>query len=163
MSSKDNQRTSSIPGILAAMESLNASDLFISEGKVPYARIDGEIRQLKLAPTSAQNIEGFLALDQLYPSDGSCFCLSVCGDSMEDAGILNGDYAVVRQRPDFENGEIGVAVIDGEATVKRLRRRGRRIELIPANDKYKVRSINPREVEFRYAGEVIGVHRMLKR
>ena len=110
-----------------------------------------------------ENIEGFLALDQLYPSDGSCFCLSVRGDSMEDVGILNGDYAVVRQRPDFENGEIGVAVIDGEATVKRLRRRGRRIELIPANDKYKVRSINPREVEFRYAGEVIGVHRMLKR
>ena len=110
-----------------------------------------------------ENVEGFLAMDQLYPSDGSCFCLKVQGDSMKDAGILNDDYAVVRQKPDFENGEIGVAVLDGEATVKQLRRRGRRIELIPANEAYKTRSVDTKKVEFRYAGEVIGVHRMLKR
>jgi len=109
-----------------------------------------------------ENLEGFLPLDRLYPPDGSCFCLSVIGDSMKDEGILEGDYAVVRRKSDFENGEIGVAVIDGEATVKRLRRRGRKIELIPANEDYETRSVDTKDVEFRYAGEVIGVHRMLK-
>lgn len=110
-----------------------------------------------------ENILGFLPLDRLYPSDGNCFCLSVGGDSMKDAGILDGDFVVIRRKPDFENGEIGVAVLDGEATVKRLCRRGRKIELIPANEAYETRSVDTKEVEFRYAGEVIGVHRMLKR
>ena len=110
-----------------------------------------------------ENVEEFLALDRLYPSDGSCFCLSVRGDSMKDAGILDGDYAVVRQKPNFEDGEIGVALIDGEATVKRLRRRRNKVELLPANKRYKKQFIDPEQVEFRYAGEVIGVHRMLKR
>ena len=113
--------------------------------------------------TAIENIEDFLSIDSLLPNDGTLFCLRVEGDSMIDAGILDGDYAVVRQKPDFENGEIGVAVIDGEATVKRLCRRGRKIELIPANDKYTMRSVNPREVEFRYAGEVIGAHRTIRR
>ena len=112
--------------------------------------------------TAEENLEGYLPVEALMPTDGSCFCLSVRGDSMKDAGILDGDYAVVRQKPDFENGDIGVAVIDGEATVKRLRRRGRRVELIPANEEYEKRSVNTKEIEFRYAGEVIGVHRMLK-
>ena len=110
-----------------------------------------------------ENVEGFLALDRLYPSDGSCFCLSVTGDSMKDAGILDGDYVIVRQKPVFEDGEIGVAVLDGEATVKRLRRRRNKVELLPANKRYKKQFIDPEQVEFRYAGEVIGVHRMLKR
>jgi len=109
-----------------------------------------------------ENIEDFLPLDRLYPADGSCFCLKVQGDSMKDAGILDDDYVVVRQKSDFENGKIGVAVLDGEATVKRLRRRGRHVKLIPANEAYKPQLVDTKKVEFRYAGEVIGVHRMLK-
>jgi len=110
-----------------------------------------------------ENIDGYLSTDSLFPTDGSCFCLSVRGDSMKDAGILDGDFVVVHQKPDFEDGEIGVAIIDGEATVKTLRRRAGMIQLVPANDAFEVTMVDPAEQEFLYAGEVIGVQRVVKR
>jgi twitching motility protein PilT len=60
MTENETRKNSSIPGMLAAMDRLNASDLFVSEGRAPHARINGEIRQLKLEPTSLQDIENFL-------------------------------------------------------------------------------------------------------
>jgi len=115
------------------------------------------------APILAEeNIEGYLSPDTLLPNPDGCFCLSVVGDSMKDEGILNGGYVIVRQKPDFENGEIGVAVIDGEATVKKLRRRGRMIELIPANERHERRVVDPAQCDFRYAGKVVSAHRTLK-
>jgi repressor LexA len=112
---------------------------------------------------ATQNIEGHLAPSGLLPFDDTCFCLSVVGDSMVGEGIRSGDYVVVRQKPDFENGEIGVAILDGEATVKKLRKRGGLIDLIPANEGYETTTVDPNKTDFRYAGEVIGVHRILKR
>jgi len=108
-----------------------------------------------------ENLEGHLAIDSLFPDRASLFCLRVQGDSMVDAGILDGDYVICRQRAAFEHGEVGVAVIDGEATVKTLRRRGQGIDLVPANDAYDTLHIDPSEQEFRYAGKVVGVHRAL--
>ena len=70
--SDNDKKTSSLPGILAAMENLKASDLFMSEGKPPYARIHGEIRQLKLAPTSRTDFENFLE-QVLIPQNRSIF------------------------------------------------------------------------------------------
>jgi len=112
--------------------------------------------------TAVENLEGFLSIESLFPQLDTLFCLRVQGDSMIDAGIWSGDYAIVRAKPDFEDGEIGVAVLDGEATVKRLRRVGRKVELIPANQGYAAKTVDPRQTEFRYAGEVIGIHRALK-
>ena len=111
---------------------------------------------------AVENLEGHLPLGRMYPPDCGFFCLSVHGDSMKDAGILDGDYAVVRSKPDFEDGEIGVAVLDGEATVKRLRRRNGKVELVPANDAYEIRLADPEQVQFRYAGEVVAVHRVME-
>lgn len=111
---------------------------------------------------AVENIEGRLSTDSLFPTDGTCFCLSVRGDSMKDEGILDGDYVVVRQKPDFEDGEIGVAIIAGEATVKTLRRRGTLVQLVPANDAFEVMTVDPAEHEFRYGGVVIGVIRRIK-
>ena len=65
------------------------------------------------------------------------FALRVTGDSMIDAGILDGDTVIVERRDTADDGAIVVALVDnGEATLKRLRKRGDRIELIPANTAY---------------------------
>ncbi|MDO5400100.1 MAG: transcriptional repressor LexA [Eubacteriales bacterium] len=69
-------------------------------------------------------------------SDPRCFALRVRGDSMINAGILSGDLVVVRPQDTADDGQIVVARIEDEATVKRLRRRGGEIWLMPENDSY---------------------------
>src|SRR5205814_5229650 len=73
-------------------------------------------------------------------SSGEHFALEVRGDSMIDAGILDGDIAVLRRTDGADTGDIVVALIDEEeATLKRFRRRGASIALEPANTSYEVR------------------------
>ena len=67
---------------------------------------------------------------------GAHFALKVRGESMINAGILDGDLVVVRQQPDAVNGEIVVALLGDEATVKRLSRRGGHVWLLPENEAY---------------------------
>ena len=71
-----------------------------------------------------------------WDGDPSCFALRVRGDSMINAGILSGDKVVVRPQQTAEDGQIVVAMIEDEATVKRLRRRKGQIWLMPENDNY---------------------------
>jgi len=111
--------------------------------------------------TAVENLDGYLTLETLFARPDHLFCLRIKGDSMVDAGIWDGDYCVVRPSQDFKNGEIGVAIVDGEATVKRLRRTGRFVELIPANEDYPTIRVDLAESDFRYAGKVIGIHRAL--
>ena len=85
------------------------------------------------------------------------FVLRVTGDSMKDAGILDGDLVVVRRAQTADDGEIVVAQIEDEATVKRLRRSGGRVELVPENDAYS--PIVADEVSL--CGVVVGVLRAL--
>lgn len=68
--------------------------------------------------------------------NGQLFLLRVHGDSMIDAAIMDGDWVAVRKQPDAEDGEIVVALIDDEATVKTLRRAEGRISLMPQNPVY---------------------------
>ena len=90
------------------------------------------------------------------------FALRVRGDSMQNDGILDGDIVVVESRPVAENGQTVVAVIDGEATVKRFHReRGGRIRLQPANDRYPPMILGEQDVEIR--GVVVGLLRTLIR
>ena len=81
-----------------------------------------------------QNIEDTLTLPKSIVGDASTFVLRVRGQSMINAGILDGDYIVVREQPDAHNGEIVVALIDDSATVKTFYREGDRIRLQPEND-----------------------------
>jgi len=111
--------------------------------------------------TAVENLDGYLTLETLFAAPDDLFCLRVKGDSMVDAGIWDGDYCVVRPKPDFQNGEIAVAIVDGEATVKTLRRIGRFVDLVPANEDYPTIRVDLAESEFRYAGKVIGIHRAL--
>ena len=68
--------------------------------------------------------------------DPDCFALRVRGDSMIGAGILRGDKVVVRPQPTADDGQIVVALLDDEATVKRLRRKGGKVWLMPENENY---------------------------
>ena len=79
-----------------------------------------------------ENQEGTIA----WEGDPSCFALRVRGDSMINAAILNGDMVVVRPQANADDGQIVVARIGDEATVKRLRRRNGEIWLMPENDAY---------------------------
>ena len=79
-----------------------------------------------------ENQEGTIA----WEGDPACFALRVRGDSMMGAAILDGDMVVVRPQPNADDGQIVVARIGEEATVKRLRRRNGEIWLMPENDAY---------------------------
>jgi repressor LexA len=68
--------------------------------------------------------------------NGELFLLRVRGESMIDAAIIDGDWVAVRKQPDAEDGEIVVAMIDNEATVKTLRRKNGRVLLMPQNPVY---------------------------
>ena len=81
---------------------------------------------------ATENIEGYIPWD----GEAGCFVLRVRGDSMIGAGILDGDKVVVRPQPDAENGEIVVALLDDSATVKRLKKTGRDVWLMPENPSY---------------------------
>ena len=81
---------------------------------------------------ATEHIEGYLPWD----GEAGCFVLRVRGDSMIGAGILDGDKVVVRPQPDAENGEIVVALLDDSATVKRLKKTGRDVWLMPENPSY---------------------------
>ena len=85
-------------------------------------------------PTLAtEDIVDVFPLPRDIVKDEQCFMLQVQGDSMIEAGIFDGDYVVVRRQPYAENGEIIVALLGDEATVKRLRRQRNHIYLEPAN------------------------------
>jgi repressor LexA len=91
-------------------------------------------------------------------SSGEHFALEVRGDSMIDAGILDGDIALLRRTEVAETGDIVVALIDEEeATLKRFRRRGASIALEPANAAYEVRILPPNRV--RIQGKMVGLFR----
>ena len=81
---------------------------------------------------ATENIEGYLPWD----GEAGCFVLRVRGDSMIGAGILDGDKVVVRPQKDAENGQIVVALLDDSATVKRLKKAGREVWLMPENPSY---------------------------
>jgi len=84
-----------------------------------------------------ESVEELLPIPQDFTGSGELFMLKVRGDSMIEAGILDGDYVVVRRQPDAESGDIVVAAIgDDEATVKTLRKRRAKVVLVPANPAY---------------------------
>lgn len=80
-----------------------------------------------------ENIEEYLTLPQEMLGYDDLFCLRVQGESMVDVGILDGDIIVVREQSDAENGEIVVAMIDDEATVKRIYYEKKQVRLQPEN------------------------------
>jgi repressor LexA len=94
----------------------------------------------------------------MLSSSGEHFALEVRGDSMVEAGILDGDLALIKRTDVSDTGDIVVALIDDEeATLKRFRRRGASIALEPANSSYEVRILPPNRVKIQ--GKLIGIYR----
>ena len=105
---------------------------------------------------SEENIEGSITIPDDMGS-GKQFALRVKGDSMIDAGILDGDRVIVKQQAAAENGDIVCAVIEGEATLKRFFKKGGVITLKAENEKYP--PITVAEGEFRIVGRIVGLLR----
>lgn len=86
--------------------------------------------------TAEQQVEELVPLPRTLVGDGQLFMLKVVGESMIDAAICDGDFVVVRQQRDAENGDIVAAMLDGEATVKVFRRRDGHTWLLPRNSAF---------------------------
>jgi repressor LexA len=113
-------------------------------------------------PTLAvENIEGSVAVDRSFLPGGDVFSLRVEGESMKDSGIFDGDYVLARVQSIAEKGDIVVAVIGEEATVKRYVPQKNRVKLEPANPAFKPIVVNRKSEEFRIAGKVIGLLRRM--
>ena len=116
----------------------------VSEGKARAIELVKEAFRVPIlgavaagSPTLAvEDIEGYVDLDDVYFSDSDIFALRVKGDSMIEAGIMSNDLVLVRRQAVAQVGEIVVALIGEEATVKRLSRIGTHYFLVPANPKY---------------------------
>ncbi len=83
-----------------------------------------------------ERVEEIFPMPKSLVGDGTLFMLEVSGDSMIDAAICSGDYVVIRQQPDANNGDIVAAMLDGEATVKTFQRKDGQVWLLPHNDDY---------------------------
>jgi len=110
-----------------------------------------------------ENIDGYVDLKELFGRSTDRFILKVVGDSMVDEGIMDGDYVVVQPGQKIESGQIGVVVVDDEATIKRIYTRRDRIALEPANKAagYKTKYIKRGQKNVRIIGKVTGCFRML--
>ena len=107
-----------------------------------------------------ESIEELLPLPEDFTGDGQLFMLKVRGDSMIDAGILDGDYVVVRQQPEATRGDFVVAGIPGEeATVKSYSRKAGKVVLTPANPRLEPLSFDPADITIY--GKVVTVLRRL--
>ena len=108
---------------------------------------------------SEENIEGSISIQSgLLKNKSEIFGLKVKGESMKNAGIFEGDIIIVNQQKDAVNGDIVVALLDNEATVKRFLIKNNKITLMPENENYNPIEVNNSD-EFSIIGKVMGVFR----
>ena len=129
----------------------------LPRNRSPYSRscvpvVEGYCRQPILAE---ENIEEYFPLPKVMVRNDTVFLLRVRGDSMINAGIMNGDYVIVRRQETAQSGEIVVAMLEDEATVKRFYKEKDHIRLEPENDLYEP----IRSPFISVIGKVIGVFR----
>lgn len=108
---------------------------------------------------AAENVEDSISIDKRFAGKGRCFALRVQGESMIEAGIFDGDIAIVRQQPRVEDGEIAVCLVEEEeATLKRVYREpGGMVRLQPENSR--MTPIVIRADELIIQGKVVAVQR----
>jgi len=110
---------------------------------------------------AVENIEGYINFDRSMVSSEDVFLLRVQGDSMIEAHIQDGDFALVKPQKDAENGEIVVALIEDEATIKRIFKKRDLIRLEPANPKMEPIVVRKGEKKVAIVGKVIGIFRKM--
>lgn len=132
------------------------------EPAVPFTAIPVIGRVAAGMPILAvENIDGHLAVDRSFLPAGEVFSLRVTGDSMIDEGIADGDLILVRKQDSARRGEIVVAVIGDEATVKKFYPERRTVRLQPANDAYGPIIVEKNTPGFFIAGKVVGLMRRM--
>ncbi|TCL62952.1 repressor LexA [Hydrogenispora ethanolica] len=134
----------------------NSSPDTFNFGSVKYVPIVGQVTagQPILAE---QNIQDYFPLPADFSVAAEVFMLKVKGDSMINAGIYDGDFVIVNRNPAAQNGEIVVAMLEDEATVKRFYKESDCIRLQPENEKYEP-ILAP---DIRVVGKVIGLFRKM--
>jgi len=167
-------KSSSVFALLKALErkgylergDLGARSLIIKKGRKRAACHCEEVPVVGRIP-AGQPIEaiehdrGTVTVDRELVGGRGGYALQVVGDSMVEAGILDGDYVIIRRQETAEDGDIVVALIDDEATLKRFHREGDGVRLEPANGR--TQPIHVRTGEFRIQGKVVGVQRHIGR
>ena len=137
-----------------------ARQVRLVESPAAVARVRVLGRVVAGKPESADEAyEGEIAVPATWLGRGRFFALRVSGDSMKDAAIIDGDTVVVREQPTAGSGEIVVATVGGETTVKRLEIRSRGIRLLPENPSFAPIEVSDGEVTIH--GVVIAVMRCL--
>lgn len=126
-------------------------------GAVTYLPLVGEVPAGPLRHAS-EEVEEWMPVPARWGGEGR-FLLRVRGDSMTGDGIRDGDLVVVDPAPAARDGEVVVALVDGEATVKRLRRRRGAVELQASNPAYPNLRVEKGEAEVRLAGKVVSLLR----
>jgi repressor LexA len=138
----------------------------VIEGARPQVEAANDTRELPIlgkiaagTPIEAiQHERDRLSVPEAMLGAGEHFVLEIAGDSMIEAGILDGDLVVIRKTDSATSGDIVVALVQGEeATLKRLRKRGSSIALEPANQKYETRVYGPDQVAVQ--GKLVGLMR----
>jgi repressor LexA len=119
-------------------------------------RIAGRIAAGQPIYATEDNL-GTVTVSKAMGRKGSMYALRVTGDSMVDAGILDGDWVIIREQDAADDGDIVVALVGDEATLKYLRREKDRIRLQPANSAMKPIYVKPQDL--RIQGKVVGVQR----
>ena len=108
---------------------------------------------------AAEHVEKRFQLDPALFSPRADYLLRVRGMSMRDAGILDGDLIAVHRAGEARNGQIVVARIDDEVTVKTLQRKGRTVELLPANPDFEPIVVDPQRSQLVIEGIMVGLIR----
>jgi repressor LexA len=144
---------------------VNRGITLITAAKVPVIPsvslpIVGTVRAGYLAP-AIEDIQGYFSVDPKAVRGNDCFFLKVSGESMINAGILDGDLALVRPQPTADNRDTVVAMLDGEVTLKYFYREQDHIRLQPANPAMEPIIIRPEDGEVSIVGKVIGVYRRM--
>ncbi|MCP1065333.1 transcriptional repressor LexA [Serratia symbiotica] len=106
-----------------------------------------------------QHIEGYYKVDPSLFKPNADFLLRIIGMSMRDIGILDGDLLVIHKTQDMRNGQVIVARIEDEVTVKRLKKNGNTVELLPGNNEFQPIVVDLRQQNFTIEGLAVGVIR----
>lgn len=141
-----------------AIEVLDETDVYIPKEETVNVPVIGKVTAGQPI-TAIENVEEFMPLPQRFIHSDDVFMLIVQGESMIEAGILNGDYVIVRKQPIAENGDIVVAMTDdNEATVKRFFKENHVFRLQPENSTMEPIILT----KVMILGKVIGVFRSLQ-
>ncbi|WP_136526837.1 transcriptional repressor LexA [Geomonas ferrireducens] len=148
-------------GYLRRQEGSTRGITLSQQGQGVPLPIVGQVRAGTLHP-AIEDIEGHFTIDRSQMDKGGTFFLRVKGDSMIHAHIVEGDLALVRPQPDAHNKDIVVAMVGGEATLKRFYREADRIRLQPENPNYDPIIVHEGDGEVSIVGKVVGIYRQME-